>query len=215
MQALLNQVGAWTTSYDANNNPTAFVCTPQTSYGGKLLTAYRCLGGVPEEDMLLRTRNLPVFLTRGTSADIQNQSDNSTTQSSTGYSDIYSNGRRARGSMRFDRDIGLAVTAVKSWQLEAVKRKREILEFKIKRALDYSDQIQVEISQIATLLGDGPGSVAALIANVESMMFSSGRMSVIDNEEDTNGLTIGREGDLSADDGLQIADTDNQRVPTT
>ncbi len=213
LSAQLSRNGIFITTYDDTTNlPVSFSCTPGSSYGAKLFSAYRALGGNPEADMLLRTRDQPVFLTQGNNTEISTDGSDPSTLN-TGFSDIYTNGRRNRGGMRFDRDLGMFVNRVKSWQLEAIKRKREHLEFKIKRALDYSDQLQQEIDQIDTLLGDGPGSLDSIISDVEVNMLSANRLNVVDDPDDTRGLNIGREGDLTIDDGLQEADTNKERIP--
>lgn len=157
--------------------------------------------------MLLRTSDKPIFLTRGTTVVLGEGGQN------TGYSDIYSNGRRDRGGMRFDRDMGAAVDAVKKPFLEVIKHKRERLEFKIKRALDYSDQLQTEIDKIDDLLGDGDGSLNSLLAQVQSNANLSGSLGVVDNPDDKFGLDIGRVGDLAYDDSLKEAEEETLRVP--
>lgn len=217
LSAALARNGVFNTEYDSETNyPTyydqetgegGFTCTPESSYGGKLLAAYRILGGVPEDDMLLRTSDKPIFLTRGTTVTTGEGGQN------TGYSDLYSNGRRDRGGMRFDRDMGASVEAVKKPFLEVIKHKRERLEFKIKRALDYSDQLQIELEKIDALLGDGDDSLNALLSRVQSNADLSGSLGVVDNPEDKFGLDIGRVGDLAYDDSLKEAEEENLRVP--
>jgi hypothetical protein len=140
LSAQLSRNGIFITEYD----PQTFL--PQKfeanvgSYAAKLLIAYKSLGGNPERDMLLRTSDKPVYLTRGDS-----MSTNAMGDPNGGYSDLFTSGRRVRGSQRFDRDLGVQISKLKYWQLESIKKKREQLEFKIKRALDYSDQLLKEI----------------------------------------------------------------------
>ncbi len=196
--------------HDPNVSEGGFTCTPNNSYGAKLLSAYRMLGGVPEHDMLLRTSDDPVFLTTGSNLETGENSNK------TGYSDVYSNGRRDRGSMRFDRDLGLLVESVKAPFLETIKLKREHLEFKIKRALDYSDQLQREIDQIDSLIGDGinfRGTLDDLLLRVELEMSSAGSMNVVQNSEDKFGLNIGRVGDIGFEDSEDQLETETERIP--
>lgn len=216
----LSRNGIFSTEYDdVTNNPTpydpetksgGFMCSPVNSYGAKLLTAYRMLGGTPELDMLLRTTDKPVFLTRGVNTATGDGAQR------TGYSDVYSNGRRDRGGMRFDRDLGLLVNAVKSPIVEAIKLKRERLEFKLKRALDYSDQLQREYNMIATLIGDGQGSAGSfddLISKANLSINTPGSFGVIDSD-DRFGKNIGRMGDFAFDDEtVDDVDANANRVP--
>lgn len=157
--------------------------------------------------MLLRTSDQPVFLTRGTS--MLTVPEEGSVEG--GYSDVFSNSRRYRGGQRFDRDLGLKVEKVKSWQLEAVKRKREHLEFKIKRALDHSDQIQREIAKIDKLLADGSGNVDDQVLGVELVMSTPGAANVVDDVDDVFGLAIGRVADMTYDDAARVAQAERQR----
>lgn len=216
LQKMLSNNGIFVTNYDENGYPIemmddespGFNCN-EGSYGKKLLDAYRMLGGHPERDMLLRTREDAVHLVAG-----QNLTSGGGTASG-GFSDMYSNGRRNRGTMRFDRDLGVKMDRFKSWQLDAIKQKRERLEFKIKRCLDYSHQIQNEIDFIDSLLGinkDGSG-VDELIHSVEAEISKEGVMSVINNPNDKFGLNIGRIGDLTFADALDEAAAGDERIP--
>lgn len=208
LQKQLLMVGVFSTEYDGPN-PVSFTASAG-SYAAKLLAAYRVLGGVPEDDMLLRTRDKPVFKTKS-----QNVNTGPDGTVDGGFSDVYSNGRRDRGTQRFDRDLGLRVDRLKDWQLEAIKAKRERLEFKIKRALDYSDQIQQEIGLITSLLGDetAVGSVDYQVLQVETEMATPGTMNVVDDLDDVHGLKIGKPGDLTFDNSLAEAEQQDERVP--
>lgn len=192
LSAQLRRNGVFTTEYDPQTHmPVSFSATAG-SYAAKLLQAYRILGGTPEKDFLLRTRSQPVFLTRGTNVDTGTVGVDPTA----GYSDVLSNGRRIRGSQRFDRDVGIHVEKLKSWQLEAIKRKREHLEFKIKRALDYSDQLQQEIAVIDVLLDETQGrQVRDIIRNIRLASVRTGAANVVEDLLDIFGLNIGRVSD--------------------
>lgn len=208
LQKQLSMNGLFITEYDGPT-PVKFSATAG-SYAAKLISAYRVLGGVPERDMLLRTSDKPVFKTKA-----QNISTTTAGQTDGGFSDVYSNGRRDRGVQRFDRDLGLRVERMKSWQLEAVKAKREALEFKIKRALDYSDQLQKEISFLTQVLDEGSRySFDAQVLGVETQMATPEAMNVVQNLDDVFGLSIGKPGDLSQPDALQQGRQNDERVPT-
>jgi hypothetical protein len=194
LQAQLTRNGVFTTEYDAQTNmPKSFSAT-SGSYAAKLLQAYRILGGTPEQDFMLRTTDKPVFLTRGVNIDTTNSVNDGTS----GFSDMLSNGRRIRGSQRFDRDVGVQVDKLKSWQLEPIKRKREHLEFKIKRALDYSDQLQREIQVLTVLLDESQGrQVSDIIRKIEMNALRTGAHNVIEDLVDIFGLNIGRIQDFT------------------
>lgn len=194
LSAQLQRNGLFSTIYDqATNMPISYDVAPPNSYAAKLLVAYRALGGVPEKDFLLRTSDQPVYLTR-----TDNINPNEGSNPTSGYSDVFTNGRRIRGSQKFDRDIGVKVDRFKSWQLEAIKHKREHLEFKIKRALDYSDQLQSEINAINVLLDTtSNATVDDQIRTIQQYMFRTGASNVISNLADVFGLSIGRVFDVT------------------
>jgi len=202
LQRELRRVGVFTTSYDGAK-PVRFSAT---GYAGKLLQAYRILGGVPEHTMLLRTRDKPVFKTQAQGVTVQKDAT-----TSGGFSDVYSNGRRERGTQRFDRDIGIQIENLKRWQLESVKFKRERLEYKIKRALDYSDQIQQEIALIDKLLGISLGSFDDQLTSVEILISRPESANVVQNLDDRFGLDIGKPTDFTFDDAEERKSTYKER----
>lgn len=192
LNAQLTRNGIFSTVYDDKTFLPLEFTASQGSYAAKLLQAYRILGGTPEKDFMLRNRSQPVFLTRGKNIDTGITSVDPTA----GYSDIMSNGRRIRGSQRFDRDVGVQVEKLKFWQLESIKRKREHLEFKIKRALDYSDQLSQEIKLIDVLLDDTGGrQVDDIVRSVQLTATRTGAANVIEDLLDIFGLSIGRVAD--------------------
>ena len=206
----LTTVGIFSTQYDPSTSfPSSFTVTPATSHGAKLLQAYRALGGFPEQDFLLRTSDDPVYLTPGAPLNT-NDTSGIMTQ---GYSDQFSNGKRYRGSQVFDRDLGFPMEKFKKWQLEAIKHKREHLEFKIKRALDYSDQLQIETTFLTSMIQPGTTTdVNGQIANLIALFHRPGAMNVIDNLNDIFGFGIGRPGDTTVPNTLNIASTDDERL---
>lgn len=204
LQKKQSMVGIFTTVYDGHN-PVSFSANPG-SYAAKLLEAYRILGGFPERDMLLRTVDQPVFLTRGTNFAV----DKNATLTG-GFSDVYSNGRRYRGDQRFDRDLGLKVDKIKHWQLDAIKAKRERLEYKIKRALDYSDQIRNEIKVIDRTISLGIGGFEDQLVNVELESTKPGTSTITQDLDDIFGLFIGRPVDYAFDNAISQANQENQR----
>lgn len=203
----LSDNGIFVTEYDeASYHPIRYSVTP-FSYASKLFQAYRALGGHPETEFLLRTRDQPVFLTRGTSINTEDSSD-----TTSGYSDTYSNGRRYRGSQRFDRDVAVQVEKFKGWQLEVIKRKREHLEYKIKRAIDYSDQLLIEAEMIEAMLAeDSATSIDAQVTKVNLIATRTGAANVIQDMFDLFGFGIGRTLDQNSTASIEEADAERLR----
>lgn len=199
------KVGKFKTLHDDDGNPTSYSATPPGSYAAKLIEAYTILGGVLERDMLLRTLNKPVFLKRRANTSAAGGVD------TVGYSKEFSNGRFLRGDQRFDRDVGLHVESLKAWQLEAIKSKRERLEYKIKRALDYSDQIGREIILLESLLEED-GGLEDRIREMDVFITDPQRMNFTASA-DRHGLKIGTISDPSTVDVGREVLADHNRTP--
>src|SRR3989344_9243180 len=167
LESQQSRVGTYITTYDeATGDPISFVPLPK-SYAEKLIQAYKILGGIPEQDFMLRDKNNIVFLNRGTPI-METETD-----VVDGTSETYSNNRRDRGRIRFDYQVGQSMNRIKEGFLESIKRKWEQLEFKIKRCLDYSDQLGKEIELIDKLLDDtNDRSLSNMIASMESYIES-------------------------------------------
>lgn len=206
LQSELLRVGVFTTTYDEDQRPVSFTVNPFNSYGAKLLLAYKILGGVPEEEMLLRTRDQAVFLTQGTDINTDPEDLDS------GGSTEYTNGRLFRGTIRFDRDLGIQVAKTRKWQLEAIKRKRESLEFKIKKALDLSDQLQQEIDMLTGMIEEPSKSLDFMNATVAGFMFRDGAMNVVQNMLDIWGLKIGNQADVTLREDFESSEAKGERV---
>jgi hypothetical protein len=215
LNMLLQKVGKFTTTFDSDTGlPSKYSASPDISYGAKLLAAYRAMGGVPEKDFFLRTRDKPVTLAPGTG--LTNDPDNVTG----GYSSTLSDGTRVQ-SARFDRDIGVRTEVAKRWMLEIIKRKREYLEFKIKRTIDYSDNIQLEIDMLKEMRVDPLSSADFKQQDIINTALMLGSMGLIAKTGDPISGRVGevvdvtREADLiaaNAEDGLGPSSLDEEEA---
>lgn len=115
----------------------AYKGDPAESYIGKLLAAYEVLGGDPFFDLQVRQKKTqPLFLLRADEgAPARRLSD----------------GRVIGSEALADAPSARLVQQLTSWLPEALEYKREALERKIRRALDYSDQLEDEI-RLLTLI---------------------------------------------------------------
>jgi hypothetical protein len=103
------------------------------------------------------------------------------------------------------------VDRTKSWQLDAIKAKRERLEYKIKRALDYSDQLQAQIDIIDKTLGSGLKGFDDQIVSIELEMNKPETSHTTSDEDDIFGLFIGRPVDYAFEDAVSEGDQEQQR----
>jgi hypothetical protein len=190
LSAQLAGTGQVSCTYDEDNMiPVEFSAAPNT-YIGKLLLAYRMLGGIPERNMLLRTRDKVVFLKRG-----------ATGEDAPGYT----NGRMDRGTQRYDRSLGLRVERLKKWQIEIIKSKREV---------DYADQLEQELILVNSLIDDS-GVDSQILAvelsiddpNTYRLPMGGG------NPKDLFGLQIGKQTDMTTVNAGNVAIANKERVP--
>jgi hypothetical protein len=109
---------------------------------GKIFSAYTLLGGIPKNELPIRAFTDPVFLPPGTPSGLSTQ---------------FSNKRNIRNSFRNDAYVGMLIGNLKQWIINSIKFKREDLEFKIKKLVDWSDQCSMEILMLQ-IVGDITGN---------------------------------------------------------
>lgn len=115
-----------------NGTPTGYAASPE-SYIGKLVSAYKAVGGDLEYDLQLRAISDPVYVLPGDVATAaQSMSDGSV---------MGTKGTGASESLQL-------LTAARGWVDDTIRENREGLERKIRRAVDYSDQLADEIAYL-------------------------------------------------------------------
>jgi hypothetical protein len=113
--------------------PRGYAGDPETSYLGKLLRAYEVLGGSPMLDLRVRLQTDPVFILKG---------DELT------FAQMTSAGEPIGSKGLEDGPTAVLVQRGKRWLNDTTKARFNYLERKIRRAVDYSDQLQVELQYI-------------------------------------------------------------------
>jgi hypothetical protein len=157
LQAEQNRIGSLSFAFDAGGAPTFIQPSDATTYIGRLFQAYEALGGDAEFDLQVRAMGQPVFKTTGTENRISQTMSNGEVQSAPGLSDAPS-----AELFRQARD----------WAYDVQLYRRDLIERKIRRALDYVDQLQAEITQLQTIMSDAStnGSIAFLVAGVQNLI---------------------------------------------
>lgn len=138
LTAEIQRVGYLQFVYDKAGNPTSYSTGAQgspTTYIGKLMAAYEVLGGDPFFDLQVRSMNDPVYRLKGT--------EDATAK-------ILSNGEPIPHAGLSDSPSGNAVRTIKSWLQDDLER-LDRLERKIRRTVDYSDQLQLEIEKLESI----------------------------------------------------------------
>ena len=155
LEAEKNRVGTVVFRYEnaTGGSPLSYEATPSNSYIAKLLAAYEVLGGNPFIDLRARLRGNPVFVVAGDEQVGPTLMSNGEPLGLKGYADAPS-----------------AVLSANSraWVNETLRYRFDRLERKIRRALDYSDQLQLEIQQLNTIRA--PAETAASFEFIASQI---------------------------------------------
>jgi hypothetical protein len=164
----LSRLGTLTMTKDSRGNPTGYAAQPVDSYLGRLLQVYEILGGDPFYDLQVRSLSEPVFLLKG---------DEVSTPK------FFSNGDSVPEATLADTPTANLVLQLKSGIQDIVER-REYLERKIRRTLDYGDQLNAEISLLKTTRGavQVSGSLESVISKVSVLMADKNYRAVSDDK---------------------------------
>jgi hypothetical protein len=175
LQAERARVGDLQFAYDSGGVPTGLASDPPDTYCGRLFGAYEALGGDAEFDLQIRSTSQPVFRIAGDETQAAQLMSNGEVLSVLGLSDAESS---------------LLMQRLRGWVTEDLQRRRDALERKIRRAVDYSEQLDLEIAELTRLKGsvDTDGSLAFMFSTVDTLT-ADGQYTAItqDNAADPHG----------------------------
>lgn len=196
LQAEVTRVGSVMFRY-TNGVPQGFAATPTTSYLFKLLAAYEVLGGNPFIDLRVRLKSDPVFKVKGTEAT---------------DSQIMSNGEVVGAKGLSDSPTAELMHEGKAWLSDTLKYRYDGLERKIRRAVDYSDQLKTEIATLKTITkaASVTGSLEYIAAQVNQFLADQNYRAVFDDGgADKFGFTVYAPFSSydTGGDGARVADT--------
>jgi hypothetical protein len=156
LEAERDRVGNLGFAFDEGGNPTAFEGDPPQTYIGKLFGAYEALGGDVEYDLQVRSTSQPVFQLEG---------------DETSPPQLMSNGEVMGVFGLSDAESSLLMQKMRNWVREDLQRRRDALERKIQRALDYAEQLSAEISELKLLKADAENeaSLEFYISEMDSL----------------------------------------------
>lgn len=126
------RIGELAFAYDADGVPSRYVPSDE-SYIGKLVAAYEVLGGDPFYDLNIRSKRQAVFLLAGDAAT---------------PAQVFSNGEVLGLPGRADAQSGELTENAREWISDVLNYKRAYLERKIRRAVDYAEQLQEELDYL-------------------------------------------------------------------
>ncbi len=130
------RVGKLAFAFDSGGVPTGMASDSSATYAGRLFAVYEALGGDAFYDLQVRSTSQPVFKTTGDETRMAQTMSNGEVIGTPGLSDAQS-----AELFRQARD----------WAGETLNYRRNFLERKVRRLLDYSDQLQAEIDQLTTI----------------------------------------------------------------
>lgn len=179
-------------TFDNNNYPTKYEAAKGT-YLNKLLIAMEGLGGITTNTF--RVSNEVTYLEKGAPLSESNVDYMS------GYGSRMSNGKRIHNT-RLDFEKGIKVSALKQFMLPAIKRKRELIEYKIKKAIDYSEQLQEQIDLLYAIIDPENARHDArnldyLLDDLDPVLSRTGDYTVVQNDQDLFGISIGELQDIT------------------
>jgi len=156
LEAERERVGNLGFAYDDGGVPTQMNAS-EVGYVGKLFRVYEALGGDAEFDLQVRSTSQAVFKVAGDEA--QN-------------GQLMSNGEVIGQHGLADAETALLVQQARSWVQGDLHRRRESLERKIRRMIDYAEQLQIEINELQTIREDATvdGALEFLLAGVQTFI---------------------------------------------
>lgn len=153
LSAEVTRIGVITQATDSAGRPVGYTATPKNSYLGRLIGAYEILGGDVFMDLQTRAMADPVYLKKGTE---------------TAVPKVFSNGEPVPQAGLADAATADLVQTLKAWIVD-ISDRRARLERKIRRAIDYADQLNEEIAVLKNITAtvDTPKSLESIIAAVQ------------------------------------------------
>lgn len=149
--------------------PEGYAAEPTDSYLGKLLAAYEVLGGNPFLNLRIRQKTQTVYILKG---------DETTPPQFTSSGEVVG----AKGLM--DGPTAELMRSAKSWIDDTMQARFNRLERKIRRAMDYSDQLQAEIEELGViqLAAETEGSLEFIAAQINEYLDDSNYRAVYDDK---------------------------------
>lgn len=171
-----NRLGAVVFKYEGGI-PVGYSADPSESYLGRLLAAYEVLGGNPFHDLRVRFRTQPIFLVRGTEST---------------PAQYMSNGEVVGAKGLADAPSAVLMGRARVWLEDAIQGRFGSLERKIRRSLDYADQLQQEMDMLTRIKAtvEVEGSFEEIAMQLNELMSDPNYRAIFDDQgKDPFGFT--------------------------
>ena len=158
LQAEVTRIGGIAFAYDSGGIPTFVQPSDQTTYIGRLFMAYEALGGDAAYDLQVRLMTQPVFRTTGTPNHMPQQMSNGEVVGA--------------GGGLSDAPSAELVRQARDWTYDAQFYRRDLLERKIRRAMDYVDQLNAEVTLLQNIQqgATSAGAIGYIVSGVEQLV---------------------------------------------
>lgn len=157
------RIGNLAFAYDSGGVPTGLASDPPSTYCGKLFATYEALGGDAYYDLQVRSTSQPVFRLVGDETKQPQRMSNGEVIGTEGLSDAES---------------AELVRQARDWTYDVLEYRRNALERKVRRAIDYAEQLQAEIAQLTTIKADATvsGALEFILTGVQQLISSRNYM---------------------------------------
>jgi hypothetical protein len=148
----------------------SYIPSPSDSYVGRLLRLYEVLGGDAFYDLAVRQKNSQALFLQRTDE--------------TRKAQVMSNGKVIATDGLADAPSAVLIQRMRGWMTDALAGKRENLERKIRKAIDYSDQLSDEMALLKTIkqAASVDGSLENLITQVNTLITDRQYRSISDDK---------------------------------
>jgi len=166
----VNRLGSLTFEYDSGGRPIKFTSSDVTStYIGRLVAAYEVLGGDVQYDLQVRSLTQAVYLMPA---------------SETAPPQLMSNGEIVGQKGLADALTAELMRSARSHLTSALHYKREYLERKVRRSLDYADQLTAETALMSALAAsaEAPRSLGSIFQAIEDLLTDQNYRPIYDDK---------------------------------
>lgn len=157
LQAEIDRIGVLVFQYDKGGVPIGYTVDPPESYIGRLMAVYEILGGDAFYDLNVRALTQPVFLHKG--------SESSNPQ-------MMSNGEILPSGALADAPSAVLMQKARGWIEDTLLYRRDNLERKIRRMVDYVDHLEEEVTLLKTIDGASTdaGSLEEIFKEIQELI---------------------------------------------
>lgn len=176
LRAELGRTGSLRFTFGADHLPATVTANPSDSYLGKLLAAYQVMGGNPFFDVRARNKDQAIFVPQGTSAHPPTTMSNGEVMGAKGLQDAFS---------------AELVRKLRSPIQETLDYRFTMLERKIRRAIDYGDQLLDEIAslEVTQAAATTKGSLEFIANQIQQLISDRNYRAIYDDQStDPTGL---------------------------